>query len=135
MPSEDKNILKYNSGEKALKIAHIYYLDLESLLIKKQSCHNNSGRSYTERKAIHEPCGYSLNLATSYDLDKNTHSFYRGTDCTKKLCEDLKDQAIEIFNLEKKEMIPLTDYEKHYHETQRHCHICNKKFCYDKNDK
>ena len=32
-------------------------------------------------------------------------------------------------------MIPLTDYEKHYHETQRHCHICNKKSCYDKNDK
>ena len=66
MPSEHKKILKYNSGEKSLKIAHIFYLDLESLLIKQQSCHNNPGRSYTERKDIHEPGGYSLNLATLY---------------------------------------------------------------------
>ena len=33
MPSEDKNILKYNSGEKSLEVAHAFYLDLESLLI------------------------------------------------------------------------------------------------------
>ena len=27
---------------------------------KKQSCQNNPNESYTERKAIHEPCGYAL---------------------------------------------------------------------------
>ena len=37
MPSQDKNILKYNSGEKSLKAANIFYLDFESLLIKIQS--------------------------------------------------------------------------------------------------
>ena len=36
MPSQDKNILKYNSGEKSLKAANIFYLDFESLLIKIQ---------------------------------------------------------------------------------------------------
>ena len=34
MPAEDKNILKYNPGEKSLKAANIIYMDLESLLIK-----------------------------------------------------------------------------------------------------
>ena len=34
MPDKDKKILKYNSGEKSLKVANIFYLDLESLLIK-----------------------------------------------------------------------------------------------------
>ena len=34
MPAKDKNILKYNHGEKSLRVAHIIYLDLESLLRK-----------------------------------------------------------------------------------------------------
>ena len=29
MPAEDKNILKYNPGEKTLKVANIIYMDLE----------------------------------------------------------------------------------------------------------
>ena len=36
MPTEDKNMLKYNHGEKSLKVANAIYLDLESLLIKIQ---------------------------------------------------------------------------------------------------
>ena len=31
MPTEGKNIVKYNSGEKALKVANIIYFDLETL--------------------------------------------------------------------------------------------------------
>ena len=38
------------------------YADLECLLIKQQSCQNNPNESYTERKAMHEPCGYALSL-------------------------------------------------------------------------
>ena len=124
MPSEDKNILKNNSGEKSLKVAHAFYLGTESLLIKQQSSQNNPEESYTEKKAIHEGCGYSLDLVTSCDSNKNTHSFYRGKDCMKKLCKDLKAQAIEIINYEiKKEMIPLTYDEQVYHEKRKYCHI------------
>ena len=28
MPTEDKNILKYNHGEKSLKVANVIYMDL-----------------------------------------------------------------------------------------------------------
>ena len=134
MPSEDKKILQYNSGEKSLKVAHAFYLDLESLLIKTESCQNNPQESYTERKAIHEACGYSLNLVTSYDSIKNTHNYYRGKDCVKKLCKDLKDQVMEIINYEKKKMIPLTDDEKRKYKKQKLCHICEKEFCDDKSN-
>ena len=100
--AEDKNILKYNIGEKSLKAPAAIYLDLESLLIKQQSPQNNPEESYTEGKAIHEACGYLIKLVRTYDSDKNAYSFYRGKDCIKKLCKDLRDQEMEIFNYEKK---------------------------------
>ena len=54
MPTED-NILKYNHGEKSLKVPFTIYADLECLLIKQQSCQNNPNESYTERKGTHQP--------------------------------------------------------------------------------
>ena len=42
---------------------------------------------------------------------------------------------MDIINTEKKEMIPMTDYEKWEYEIQNYCHICKKKFCYDKDNK
>ena len=50
MPAENKNFLKYNSGEKSLKAPHIFYINLESLLVKIQSLQNNPQKSYTEKK-------------------------------------------------------------------------------------
>ena len=64
MPTISNKFLKYNHdhGEKSLKTPFVIYVDLECFLLKQQSCQNNSNESYTERKAIHEPCGYSLDL-------------------------------------------------------------------------
>ena len=107
MPTEDK--LKYNHGEKSLKAPFAIYADLECLLIKQQSCQNNLNESYTERKAMHEPCGYSLDLITSFDSKQNKDSFYRGKDCIKNFCSDLKELGTKIINYEEKDMIPLTD--------------------------
>ena len=50
-------------------------------------------------------------------------------------CKDLRDQAMKIINYEKKEMIPLTNEEKESYENQKICHICEKEFCTDKNNK
>ena len=41
MPEEDNKILKYNQGEKSMKVPIIIYADLESLLEKINTCHNN----------------------------------------------------------------------------------------------
>ena len=62
MPIQFNKTLIYNYGEKSLRTPFVIYADLECLLLKQQSCQNNPNESYTERKAIHEPCGYQLNL-------------------------------------------------------------------------
>ena len=58
MPKPCNKTFKYNHGEKSLKVPFVIYADLECLLIKQQSYQNNPNAFYTERKAIHEPCGY-----------------------------------------------------------------------------
>ena len=41
MPDENSKILKYNQGEKSLKVPFIIYADLECLLEKLDTCNNN----------------------------------------------------------------------------------------------
>ena len=50
MPDEDNKILKYNHGEKSMRVPFIIYADLECLLEKIHWCQNNSKKSYTEKK-------------------------------------------------------------------------------------
>ena len=132
MPDKDKKNLKYIPGKISLKVRFIICADLECLLEKINTCSNNPEKSYTEKKAMHRPSGYSLVTCCSFDKSKNERIYYRGKDCMKKFCEDLKDQAMKIINCEKKEMIPLTYEEKESYENQEICHICGKEFCTDK---
>ena len=41
MPNEDNKILKYNYEEKPMKVPFIIYPELESLLEKMRTYHNN----------------------------------------------------------------------------------------------
>ena len=41
MPKEDNKILKYNHGEKSMKVPFIIYADIESSLKKMNTCYNN----------------------------------------------------------------------------------------------
>ena len=135
MPKENNKILKYTPEEKSLKVPFIIYADLECILRKMSACQVNPTKSYTEKKAEHEPSGYSLVTYCSFDKSKNEIKYYRGEDCMKMFCKDLKDQAMKIINYEKKEMIPLTDKEKESYENQKICHICEKEFCIDEDNK
>ena len=119
MPIKKNNTLKYSDGAKSLKIPYVIYADLECFILKQQLDQNNPDKSYTERKAIHEPCCYSLELVSSFDLKENKHSFYRDKDCIKKFCKELKEICTKIVNYEHKEMIPLTDKEKEYYEAPK----------------
>ena len=52
MLDEANKILKYNHGEKSLKVPVITDADLECLLEKMHSCQNNLEKSYTEKKKL-----------------------------------------------------------------------------------
>ena len=100
MPDENKKILKYVPGEKALKVPFIIYADLECLIHKINICSNNLDKSYTEKKAVHKPSGYSLVTCCSFDKSRNERKYYRRKDCMKMFCKDLKDQVMKIINYE-----------------------------------
>ena len=68
MPKKDNKILKFNQGEKSLKAPFIIYADLESLLEKMNTCHNNPEKSSTTKINKYTPSGYSL--FTHYSFDK-----------------------------------------------------------------
>ena len=80
MPSWSEKTLKYNPGEKSLKVLYAIYIDLECILKKYQSCQNNAEKSYTEKKTIHEPSGWSMFIRCSFDKKENKLGYYRGRD-------------------------------------------------------
>ena len=80
MPKWVEKILKYNPGEKSLKAPFAIYLDLECLLRKEQSCQNNPEKSYTEKKAKHEPSGWAMFTKCSFDEKENKLDYYREKD-------------------------------------------------------
>ena len=97
MPTKDNNTIKYNHGEKSIKL----------------SCINNPNESSTTEVNKHTPSVYSLFTHCSFDESKNKLNYYRGDDSMKKFCKDLRKRATKIINYEKKKMIPLTTEEKY----------------------
>ena len=53
----------------------------------------------------------------------------------KRFCDDLKEHVTKITNYEMKPMDPLTEDKEESYENQKLCHICEKKFCTDNNNK
>ena len=96
-------------------------------------CINNPNESSTTKINKHTPSGYSIFTSCSFDETKNKLNHYRGKDCMKKFCKDLKEHATRIINYEKKKIIPLTKEEKINYNDQKVCYICKKEL--DKNNK
>ena len=133
MPTKDNNIIKYNHGEKSMKLPFVIYADLECLLEKMSTCINNPNESSATEINKHTPSGYSLFTHCSFDESKNKLNYCRGEDCMKKFGKDLRTHATKIISYEKKKMMPLTIKEETYHNKQKICYICKKEF--DNNDK
>ena len=102
MPTKDNNTIKYNQGEKSIKLRFVVYADLACLLEKISTCQNNLNESSTTEMNKHTPSGYSLFTDCSFDKSKNKLDYYRGKDCMKKFCKDLRRHATKIITKRKK---------------------------------
>ena len=91
-------------------------------------CYNNLEESSTTEINKHMSSGYSFFTHCSFDRTKNKLDCYRGEDCMKKFCKDLREHATKTINYEKKDMIPLTKKEEKNHNKQEGCYICKKEF-------
>ena len=78
------------------------YADLESLLEKISTCRNNPKKPSTTKINKHTPSGYSLFTHCSFDATKDRLDYYRGEDCMKNFCLNLKEHVTKIINYEKK---------------------------------
>ena len=119
MPTKNNNIIKYNHGEKSMKLPFVIYAHLECLLEKMSTCINNPNESSTTKINKHTPSGYSIFSHCSFDESKNKLNYYRGKDCMKTFSKDLREHASKIINYEKKKMILLTTEEKISHNKKK----------------
>ena len=55
MPTKDNNTIKYNQGEKSIKLPFVVYADLECLLEKMSTCQNNPNESSATEINKHTP--------------------------------------------------------------------------------
>ena len=99
MPSNDNNFIKYNQGE---KLPFVIYADLECILKNISTCYNSPELSSTTKINQHVPSGYSIFTNCTFDKLYNKLSYYRGADCMKRFCKDLRDHATRIIDFKKK---------------------------------
>ena len=85
-----------------MKVPFTIYAVLESVLEKMNTCHNNPKKSSATKINKHTPSGYSLFTHCSFDITKNKFDYYRGKNCMKIFCLDLREHATKIINYEKK---------------------------------
>ena len=133
MPTKDNTIIKYNQGEKSIKLPFIVYADLECFLEKMSTCCNTPEESSTTKINKHTRSDYSILTHCSFDKSKNKFNYYRGEDWMTNVCKDLREHATKIINYEKKDTIPLTKKEEENYNNKKVCYICKKGF--DKSDK
>ena len=60
IPEEYNKTIKYNEGDKSMRLPFIIIADLECLLEKMNTCHNNPEKSSTIKINKHTSSGYSL---------------------------------------------------------------------------
>ena len=99
-PKEDNKILKCNHGEKSMIQPFVIYF--ESLLEKIDTYPKDLEKSSTTKISKHIPSGYSLFTCCLFDLKENRLDSYRGKDCMKKFCENLRERVLKIINYGKK---------------------------------
>ena len=91
MPVKNNNILKYNPGERCIRVPFIIYSDLEYLLENISTCHNDPNKSSAIKINKHTPSGYSLFTHCSFDTTQNSKpDCYTGEDCIENFCKTLK---------------------------------------------
>ena len=135
MSKEDNKIWTYNHGEMSIKVLFIIYVDLESLLEKMSTCHNNPEKSSTTKLNKHTSSSYSMFTHCTFDASKNKLDYHRGKDSMERFRKDLKEDAKKVINFGKKEMIPLTDEEHKSYKKQKGSYICKKRFSTDDDNK
>ena len=87
----------------------------------------NNPKKLSARKANeHIPSRSSISTIWLFNDIENKHEVYRSKDLIKTFFESLKKHVVNTINLEKKQMISLTNKEHESYGNQEMCHFYNK---------
>ena len=125
LPKEDKNKKQYAPGAKSLKMNSVIYVDFESILLPYCTCDKENVTTKKLNKQV--PCGYSLNLVTNHNK-KSNQTYHRGDSTVTTFCNEVRDIAQDLPNIEKKPMQNLSKEEQITHDNAQYCHICKRVF-------
>ena len=102
LPSEDIKILEFNQYQKSDKHRSLFYADLECLIEKIDGCKNNPENSCTTKVGVYVRSGFLMSTISSFKSIENKYNACRGKVCMKKICEFLRDHAMNIINFKHK---------------------------------
>ena len=128
MPTEDKKYISSTPRKNTLKNPFIIYADFECLLYPLSTCDNTEENSFTIKKNMYRPSGFSMLTSYAYDKSLNKPNCYRGKDCLATFSKALKDEVNKIISIKQKSMNPLTDQEKESYANAKRCFVCEKPF-------
>ena len=80
----------------------------------------------------HTTCRYSLSTQCLFDSNKNKDDYYRGKDCMKNFCENLKEHLMKTTNFKRLKILPSTEKEDKSHSKEKLCYMCRDKFSNNK---
>ena len=73
MPTKNNNVIKYNHGEKSMKLPFATYADLECLLEKMSTCINNPNELPTTKINKHTPILVVQYLLIVHSINQKTN--------------------------------------------------------------
>ena len=97
-------MLKFNQYQKYDKTSSIIFADFKSLIKKVDGCKKDPEKLSKTKLGEHTPCEYSMPMIWTFDGIETKHVVYRGVYYIKKFWESLRDQAMKIFNFEKRKL-------------------------------
>ena len=121
--SEETKILEFNQYQNSDKVSFLIYLYRECLIEKIDGYNNNPENSATIKLGKHIPSDFSVSTISSFKSIENELDVYRSKDCIKKICEYLREHAMDKINFRKKTMKLLMEKRQESYEDAKICYI------------
>ena len=138
MPEEGSKIY-FKNHEKMLPAPFVIYADFEAITERIDSCQPSDQQSYTNTYQSHRACGYGYKLVCRYDNRySKPEKIYRGGDAIEKFIVQMMREVEDcrrIVREQFKKPLVMTYRNERYFQNANKCHICEKIFKPDDDDK
>ena len=138
MPEEVSKIY-FKNHEKMLPVPFVIYADFEAITERIDSCQPSDQQSYTNTYQSHKACGYGYKLVCRYDNRySKPEKIYRGGDAIEKFIVQMMREVEDCRRIVREQFqkpLVMTYRNERYFQNANKCHICEKIFKPEDDDK